>query len=235
MIRKKNGQGKGVATTFLHSLTSSNWKLQQEEGGERRRTRTITLLFCAAFQHCFTGVKKNPSATATPSPRMWRGYRCFQYLCIPWKSFFIVSLGKTSSSKSRNAVRAFLLPPLLPPQKFASPHTTGGVKHFSFFLKYRKLIRQHLKNHRSPQKGDRSSLQQRLFRLDVSKSQTDPVCNSLQNRGYYSHKRPEQSQEMGGWRALPLQPEPSNHHLLSNYDQAHALQNIFLNKNNALI
>lgn len=50
------------------------------------------------------------------------------------ESFLVISLDKSSSSKIRNVVRALPLPALQSPQKFALPHTSGAVSHFSSFL-----------------------------------------------------------------------------------------------------
>lgn len=82
--QERKWPGKGCC----HNLPSPSDLKQLETpptrgGRAQRRTRTLMLLFYTAFQHCFTGAKKNPSATATASSRMWRGYRCFHYLCIP--------------------------------------------------------------------------------------------------------------------------------------------------------
>lgn len=163
--RKRPGKG------CCHNLPSPSDLKQLETpptrgGRAQRRTRTIMSLFYTAFQHCFTGVKKNPSATATASSRMWRGYRCFHYLCIPQNTGkFLHHLPRQNQQlEEQERSKSFPLPPLLSPQKFALPHTTGGVQHFSsFFLsgandKTEKACQATPQNHYSLQKGNRSSL-----------------------------------------------------------------------------
>lgn len=50
------------------------------------------------------------------------------------ESFLIISLEKSNSLKTRSATKALPLPPLQYPQKYALPHTSGDVSHFSSLL-----------------------------------------------------------------------------------------------------
>lgn len=99
-------------------------------GGEMRRTRTIMLLFYTVL-YCLTRVKKHPSATAIASLRMWRD------AVFPFRiqeSFFVISLERATSLKSRNERWAFFLPPLLSPQKFAVSVTTHHRRYLALIV-----------------------------------------------------------------------------------------------------